>query len=160
MKTLTSMKQQYDDKYPYGHDPQRAEGTPFGLVRHLYQEEIHMNFQSPTKVVSVSLPIQDVAILSLIAKRFGMSMSAYVASLLEGAADSSFEALDPVDRLELGQQADLVVSQFEAEQGITSRSSPKGYGTWKYKADELNAIELKELEEVATGQQENNNESV
>ncbi|MFM7015408.1 MAG: hypothetical protein ACKOX3_03675 [Bacteroidota bacterium] len=154
------MKQEYDDKYPFSHDPERRGSSPFALVRHLYQEEIHMKFEYPTKVVSVSLPANEVALLGLIAKRFGMSMSALVASFLERAADQCFDALEPLDRLELGQQADLLVTQFELEQGITSQSSPKGFGTWKYKAEQLNALEFQENPDIVPGLKENNNESV
>jgi hypothetical protein len=160
MKTLTAMKQQYDDKYPYSHDPKRGESSPFALIRHLYQEEIHMKFLSPTKVVSVSLPIEDVAMLGVLAKRFGMSMSAFLASLLEGSADSCFQGLDPSDRLQLAQQADVIVSHTESEQGVTVQTIPNGFGSWKFKAEELNALELKEKQEAATSQQENNNEPV
>jgi hypothetical protein len=147
MKTLSSMKEHFDNKFPFAHDPQHGEVSPFGLIRQLYQEEKHSGFTEPTKVVSVSLPIKDVALFIAVSKRFDMSMSAFLASLLQGSARECMDALDPQDRIQLAKLADLEVAKIESEKGITVEYLGAKYDTWEYKASELNAIEEKELQQ-------------
>lgn len=148
--SLITMKKQHDDSYPqiFGN----GEASSFALVRQLYQDEIRNDYEPLSKIVSISFPVDEAIVLGLIAKRFGMSLSAFLNRFLDGAARDAFLALDPQDRLAIGKQADFDVAQFEKEKGITSFSSEIGH--WERHALHDNKLEEKELEDFLREQHE------
>jgi hypothetical protein len=143
--SIITMKKQHDDAYPkiFG----EREKSSFALVRQLYQDEIHSNYEPLTKIVSISFPVDEAIVLSLVAKRFGMSLSAFLNRFLAGAAHDSFLALNKDDRLSIAKQADIDITQFEKEKGITSFQGSDQLGRWERIAIHRNELEEKELED-------------
>jgi hypothetical protein len=145
--SLITMKKQHDDSYPqiFGN----GEASSFALVRQLYQDEIRNDYEPLSKIVSISFPVDEAIVLSLVAKRFGMSLSAFLNRFLDGAARDAFLALDPKDRLAIGKQADIDLIQFEKEKGITPFPSSINdpIGRWEKSAIYHNEREEKEVED-------------
>ena len=145
--SLLTMKKQHDDAYPeiFGD----REKSSFALVRQLYQDEIRNDYEPLSKIVSISFPVDEAIVLSLVAKRFGMSLSAFLNRFLAGAAHDSFLALDKDDRLSIAKQADIDITQFEKEKGITPfpGSTHNSIGRWERIAIHRNDLEEKELED-------------
>jgi len=148
--SIITMKKQHDDSYPqiFGN----GEASSFALVRQLYQDEIRTDYEPLSKIVSISFPVDEAIVLGLVAKRFGMSLSAFLNRFLDGAARDAFLALDPKDRLAIGKQADIDLAQFEKEKGITSFSTE--IGRWERHALHHNQLEEKELEDFLREQHE------
>lgn len=149
--SLLTMKKQHDESYPqiFGNN---GDTSSFALVRQLYQDEIRNDYEPLSKIVSISFPVDEAIVLGLVAKRFGMSLSAFLNRFLDGAARHAFLALDSNDRLAIGKQADLDLAQFEKEKGITSFSTE--IGRWERHALHDNQLEEKELEDFLREQHE------
>jgi hypothetical protein len=139
--SILSTKQEYDSSLPYSFD--QTDKTSFALIRHLYFSEKNEigRIESSTKVVSVSIPAHEAILLGHIAKRFGMSLSAFLAQFLDGMARDCFQALDKDDRLTIGKQADLDYVEFERDRGFSGFIQDH----WERAAETYNRHEEREL---------------
>lgn len=139
--SILSMKNQYDSSRPFAFS--ESDRSSFALIRHLYSFEEEVNQDRSSKVVSISFPADEAILLSHIAKRFGMSLSAFLNRFLDGMARDSFLALEKEDRLTIGKQTDIDLLQYEKEKGLSFFTLENG---WEARAKLFNGIEQKELD--------------
>lgn len=149
--SILSLKKEYDTHHL--HSFNETDKTSFALVRHLYFTEQYekQRIECSTKVVSVSIPAHEAILLGHIAKRFGLSLSAFLAQFLDDMATDCFKALERDDRLTIGKQADLDYVEFEKDRGLDGFRQ----NYWQDAAERYNRHEEIETEKYLELQHQN-----
>lgn len=114
------------------------------VIEEFYMFEAEDSYhEAKTKMLSIAVDADHASMLRAVAERFGKSLSAFAADILENAVKESFLFLTPDDRQKLAEKADKETSEYLVKRGINQTGTDmqgdyEGSRHWQQLAEMMN----------------------